>query len=58
MRDKMGINQNVYMHAIYILAEGSDRANEIIYTDRSVSNGECILYRIYMQYIRIIMQLI
>lgn len=42
IRDKMGINQNVYMHAIYILAEDSDRANEIAYTDRSVSNGECI----------------
>ena len=42
MRGKMGINQNVYMHVIYILAEGSDRVNEITYSDRSVSNGECI----------------
>ena len=42
IRDKMGINPNVYMHAIYIIAEGSDLANEITYTDRSVSNSECI----------------
>lgn len=41
-QDKMGINQNAYMHAIYILVEDSDLANEITYTDRSVSNGECI----------------
>lgn len=42
IRDKMGINQNAYMHAVYIIAEGSDLANEITYTDRSESNSECI----------------